>query len=461
MNILVFGGSPKGEISVTMQYVKWLSQNFPEHEWIVRQVAGPIRKLETDTGVMEQMLEEVQKADGILWAFPLYVAMPHSGLKRFVELISERKAGSAFRGKHCAILTTSIHFFDHTAAEYMRGVSEDLGMVVDEVFSADMQDLTRPGGTEQLSAFFQKWAGSIERGSNPGRKTASIHGEAVHYVPSETAASPYPLRVGIVTQSGVSGNLDNMVGKIASHFTDVELYDLTSMRIAGNCTGCLRCGYNNDCLYEGKDEVINTYRKLQECDAVLFCGFVVDRYLSARWKAFIDRMFFNTHMPMFPGKPLGFVISGPLRQLPNLREILEGVYGAMQSRLAGIATDEAEDIDGGIAALADSLQFLAQSGYTAPEQFPSICGRKVFRDEIFGGLNGVFAADHRYFKRHGWYDFPQKRVGSRIAGFLMRSAMRIPRIRRFMQANMKQNMILSYRKVLQRESGGARQETTV
>jgi len=128
-----------------------------------------------------------------------------------------------------------------------------------------------------------------------------------------------------------------------------------------------------------------------------------------------------------PGKPIGFVVSGPLRQLDNLRSILEGVYGAMQMRLAGFATDEDEDIDGGIAALAESLYFLAESGYAAPQQFP---------------------ADHRYYKKHGWYDFPQKRIGARLGGLLMRSAMQIPAVRKNMQDNMKSNMILSYRKVV-------------
>ena len=454
MNILVFGGSPKGETSVTMQYVKWLCQNFPEHNLIVVQAAQPIRELEQDTAAIAKIGAKVQAADGILWAFPLYVAMPHAGLKRFVELISERQIGDAFRGKHCAILTTSIHFLDHTAIEYMRGISEDLGVVMDEVFSAEMQDLTRPGGTKQLGQFFRKWISRIQSGSISGRRTAPIRYESKPYTPTGQKPRVNPIKVGIVTQSGVSANLDGMVGQIAGHFTKTEIYDLSTMHIAGNCTGCLRCGYDNTCLYEGKDEVIGAYRSLRECDAILFCGFVVDRYFSARWKTFVDRMFFNTHTPVLPGKPIGFVVSGPLRQLDNLRSILEGVYGAMQMRLAGFATDEDEDIDGGIAALAESLYFLAESGYNPPQQFPAICGRKVFRDEVFGGLCGVFPADHRYYKKHGWYNFPQKRIGARLGGFLMRSAMRIPAIRKNMQDNMKSNMILSYRKVVKQETIG-------
>ena len=448
MRILVFGGSPKGEISVTMQYVRWLQQNMTEHDIELVQVAQPIHRLEKDAEALARIGEQARAADGILWAFPLYVAMPHAGLKRFVELIGEQGLADAFRGKHCAILTTSIHFYDHTAIEYMRGVSEDMGMVVDEVFSAGMQDLLRPGGTQQLAQFFHKWMSRIERGVDPGRRTAPIDYTAAAYTPGKELAPVHPVKVGIVTQSGVCANLDQMVNRIAGQFKETVIYDLSTIHIAGNCTGCLRCGYENICLYEGKDEVIDAWRGLRQCDAVLFCGFVVDRYLSARWKTFIDRMFFNTHMPMFPGMPMGFVISGPLRQLPNLRDIFEGVHGTMQVRLAGFATDEAGDVDSGLAALADSLSSLAQSGYTAPELFPALCGRKVFRDEVMGVLCGVFSADHRYYKRHGWYDFPQKRIGARLGGLLMRSIMRIPPVRKIMQDSMKQNMIMSYGKII-------------
>ncbi|MFV0401431.1 MAG: NAD(P)H-dependent oxidoreductase [Oscillospiraceae bacterium] len=448
MRILVFGGSPKGETSVTMQYVKWLQQNTPGHTIDVVQVAQPIRRLEQDADAMIQIGEQVRAADGILWAFPLYIAMPHAGLKRFVELIREREIVGAFHGKHCAILTTSIHFYDHTAIEYMRGVSEDMGMMVDEMFSAEMQDLLRLGGTQQLEQFFHKWMGCIERGISSGRRTAPVDYTAIAYTPGAEIAPVHPIKVGIVTQSGVSANLDHMVSRIAGQFKETVIYDLSTMQIAGNCTGCLRCGYENICMYEGKDEVIDAWRGLRECDAVLFCGFIVDRYLSARWKTFIDRMFFNTHMPMFPGMPMGFVISGPLRQLPNLREVLEGVYGTMQVRLAGFATEEAGDIDSGIAALADSLSALAESGYTAPEQFPALCGRKVFRDEVMGGLCGIFPADHRYYKKHGWYDYPQKQIGARMGGFFMRSIMRIPAVRKTIQGSMKQNMIMAYSKIV-------------
>lgn len=417
MKILVFGGSPKGAQSVTMQYVKWLSENNTQHDFEIIQVAASIRKLQKNQEEMMAISQKVRAADAILWAFPPYIGMPHAGLKRFVELINECSIADAFCGKHCAILTTSIHFFDHTAVEYMRGVSEDFGMIIDEIFSAEMQDLMRPGGTEQLNQFFQKWMRTIKNGSTVCRRTAPIQYNAKPYIPSNIKPKVYPIRVGIVTQSGIDANLDHMVNRITAHFEESKVFDLSRIHIAGNCTGCLHCGYSNVCMYENKDDVISIWRELREYDAVLFCGFVVDRYFSARWKTFIDRMFFNTHMPVLPGKPIGFVVSGPLSQLSNLQNTLEGFYEVMEMRSAGFASDEYDNVESGIAALADSLSALTETGYTAPNLFPAIGGRKVFRDVVFGG---------------------------RFGGFLMRTAMHIPSVRKNMQDNMKRNLLISY-----------------
>jgi len=42
MKIVIFGGSSKGETSVTMQYVKYIQQEFPQHEFTTFQVARRI-----------------------------------------------------------------------------------------------------------------------------------------------------------------------------------------------------------------------------------------------------------------------------------------------------------------------------------------------------------------------------------------------------------------------------------
>ena len=39
MKIVVLNGSPKGNNSVTMQYVEYLRRKFPQHEWVQFNIA--------------------------------------------------------------------------------------------------------------------------------------------------------------------------------------------------------------------------------------------------------------------------------------------------------------------------------------------------------------------------------------------------------------------------------------
>jgi NAD(P)H-dependent FMN reductase len=146
MKIIVLGGSPKGETSVTMQYVQFIRNKFPEHEFEVLQAAQPIRKLEQNEDAFKEIIDEVRSADGIIWAFPLYVFLVCSQYKRFIELIWERKAEGAFKGKYTAALSTSIHFYDNTAHNYMRAICDDLEMKYTGCHSAAMRDLMSERG---------------------------------------------------------------------------------------------------------------------------------------------------------------------------------------------------------------------------------------------------------------------------------------------------------------------------
>jgi hypothetical protein len=73
---------------------------------------------------------------------------------------------------------------------------------------------------------------------------------------------------------------------------------------------------------------------------------------------------------------------------------------------------------------------------------------KIFRDEIYGGLRFVFQEDHLYYKRHGIYDFPQKKRLMLALMSAMTLLSRIPFFRKKIQAGMVKMMTMPYRKVL-------------
>ncbi|MBA7589669.1 hypothetical protein ES708_31758 [subsurface metagenome] len=64
-----------------------------------------------------------------------------SQYKRFIELIFEKEAESFFKDKYVISLSTSIHFYDHTAQNYIRAICDDLGMKFFGYFAADSWDL--------------------------------------------------------------------------------------------------------------------------------------------------------------------------------------------------------------------------------------------------------------------------------------------------------------------------------
>ena len=143
MKIAVLNGSPKGQISVTVQYVNFLQQKFPEAEFKFFDVALKIKSLEKDEKAFQEVISWIAAADAVLWAFPLYFFLVSSQYKRFIELIWERGEEGAFSGKYAAVITTSIHFFDHTAQNYLRGICDDLNMNFAGGFSPDMYDIMK------------------------------------------------------------------------------------------------------------------------------------------------------------------------------------------------------------------------------------------------------------------------------------------------------------------------------
>ena len=126
MKIIVLNGSPKGMTSVTMQYVHYIEQLYPQHQLEFLDISLRLPKLERDEIAFQEVIDAVRSADAILWASPVYYWLVPANYKRFIELIWERNVQGAFRNKYTVALTTSIHFFDPTAHNYLRGVCEDL-----------------------------------------------------------------------------------------------------------------------------------------------------------------------------------------------------------------------------------------------------------------------------------------------------------------------------------------------
>jgi len=126
-----------------------------------------------------------------------------------------------------------------------------------------------------------------------------------------------------------------------------------------------------------------------------------------------DRSFFNGHVPVLENKQMGFVISGPLSQISNLREILSAYVGMQHSNLVGFVSDDvgsSTEIDTALQSIASRAAMYNKLGYIQPPTFYQVGGEKLFRDAVWSRLRVVFQADHNYYKKHGSYNFPKRTI---------------------------------------------------
>jgi multimeric flavodoxin WrbA len=416
MKIAILAGSPKGDQSVTMQYVNYIKKTFPENAYQVFHVAQQIKKIEKDREAFSRIIEEVRTSDAVLWAFPLYYLLVHAGMKRFIELIEENKAQGAFKNKHAASLSTSIHFFDQTAHAYIRAVSEDLGMHYVGYHSPEMHDLIEEHGRKQLILFARDFFAAAEKKTPIPRLSAPLEKNAFTYRPAapERTIDPGAKKIVVLTDAARDRtNVRAMVERFVGSFTAVpEVVDLNDVDIKGGCLGCIRCGWDNTCAYAEKDGFVDFFRKtIMTADVLVFAGAIKDRYLSSVFKRFFDRSFFMNHVPVIEKKQVACLVSGPLSRVPMLVEAFRGYCEGQRASFVDFVSDEVGEsaaLDALITGLAGRLTEAAEAGYVRSITFLGFAGRKIFRDDVWGKMRFPFVADYRYYKKHGIFAFPQK-----------------------------------------------------
>jgi multimeric flavodoxin WrbA len=415
-----------------------------EHEWVILDIAKKIKKLERNEEDFQAIIEEVNSADGVLWSFGLYILCVPSQYMRFIELIHERKVESVFKGKYTGIISSSIHYYDHTAHNYIRGECEDLDMQFIDGLSLYLNDYRIKEIRELLQIFIENFLSRIQNHETTSKLYSPLQFSKFDYQPStpENPLTPTDKKIVVITDEYSSNtNITKMINRFTqSYSNDIEIININDIKIKGGCQGCMRCGYDYTCFYNDEfEEVYNN--RIRQADILIFAGTMKRRYLSAKWKQFYDRCFFWNHTPSLVGKQIGYLISGPLSQNHNLVEILEAYATTRQdANFTGIITDEvgdSETLDRQIQSFANQILYFSKKDYIRPQNFLGVGGHKVFRDEIWGPIRMIWQADHRYFRKHGKYDFPQKRYFIRIGNFFMLWMCKIPYFRRKFYNNLK------------------------
>jgi len=454
MKISVLNGSPKGDLSLTMQYVHYVRKKFPRHEFTIHHISMNIGKILKNTQAFRQIMEDIRSSEGLIWAFPVYKGLVPSQYMRFIERMTEPEHKDSFENKFAVALSTSARAFDHTAHNYVRAVCNDLDMRYIDYYSADYEDLTREAERARLILFAENFFHAIEKEFAPAKMYRPLNLSTFAYKPGRVKkkVAPRGKKILVLTYSlDKKTNLGKMIDRFKKSFDGgVEVVDLNDIDMKDGCRGCLKCWYDNHCVIrDGFQELFNS--KIVPADILVTAGAIKGRYYSYKLKEFGDRCFFNHHRPCFDGKQMAEIASGPFSQLANIMDITQCSSEFSHANYAGCVTDEVEDsavIDEQLQALAEQLVYLSCKNYIRPTTFRGLGTHKVIRDLTWSKLRAMMPADHRHYKENQLYDFPYKDVKAILMNLMMAPMTRIPAVRREMTKKMASFMILPYQRIV-------------
>ena len=442
MKILVINGSPKGKYSITLQTCNYLQILHPEHEFEILHAGQSIKALEKD---FSPALAAVEKADILLFSYPVYTFIAPCQLHRFIELL--KASGIDLSGKFATQISTSKHFYDITAHRYIEENCHDLGLKYIHGLSADMDDLTTEKGQNEAEKFFEYLLWSVENEifePAPAKQPPAAH-IPVKAAPVSDAAKPGDVVV-LTDCEKEDVQLQSMIDRFCAVLPrKTRVINIREYPFKGGCLGCFNCAVSGKCIYkDGFDDYLRN--EIQTAEAIVYAFTIKDHSMGSRFKMYDDRNFCNGHRTVTIGMPIGYLISGNYSLEANLQTILHARAQVGSNFLAGVATDET-DPDTAIDALANKLCYALEYAYVPPQNFYGIGGMKVFRDLIWI-MQGMMKADHKFYKSHGQYDFPQKQWPRMIAMYGVGALLANPKLKSKMGNKMNEGMIMPYQKAL-------------
>lgn len=441
IKILIVNGSPKGEHSLTLQHSLYMLGQEKDVEYKVLQAGEDLSKIDFEESWLESAIGDIEWSDAIIWNTPVYTMLVPWQLMRLFQLIKATGRNSIFEGKYATSMMTCFHYYDQLAEDWLRGMSEDLGMSYIEGRTADNMDMLNKTHRASMRFFMNDFVSSCRNRYPVERKFMPLpETKSPRFSPCQTTApqgadpdleQPKLRTVLLTDEVHKDGNLSRMLDVFIDAYPHtIEVIDINEFPYEAGCHGCLKCELVGEC--DRKDGFQEFYLNLvNTCDVLVFGMNIEDRYLKPIWKLFLDRTFSNGHRASMMGKHTAYLVAGPLRSLPNVRQFLEGKDNVGRENAMCIIGDEYEDslyLENLLRNSAKRLSQAALAKYQKSINFLGVGGIKIFRDLIYS-MRGVVGDDHRFYKKNGLYDFPQRDLGKQIFNLGMGMAFKLKPVR--------------------------------
>lgn len=453
MNVLVISASPKGKLGVTVQSANYLQKHNPTDNFQMIHVGNKVKKY-SDNAAMDKCIDSMIKSDLIIFVYPVYTFLVPYQLSLFINNLKKRPKSKELKDKFVTQITTSKHFFDTSAHRYIIENCDDLGMKSIPGLAADMDDLLKERGRTQLKDFYISAKFSIKNDiyNRIGRATNAAHDFKYKGTTKKVQKTSGYDTLIVSDCSKENTSLRNMINTfIAAYKYEVREINLADFKFSGGCLGCFDCAINGKCIYkDGFEEMLRDH--IQTADATILAGSIIDHSMGPVFKCYNDRQFCNGHRCLTKGKPMGYILDGNLSSERNLQDVIEARSEVAEMFLSGIATSESNDsaeITKSIERLANATAFALENKLERPQNFFGVGGMKIFRDLIYT-MRGLMKEDHRFYKKNGIYDFPQKEIGSILKMSMVGMLLLIPSMRKKMKVMLNDAILKPYTKAIEK-----------
>ena len=420
MKICVINGSPKGQYSITLQTLLYIQKHTKKHDWQFIHAGQKIKYYENH---LDKIIDAINEAHLVIFSYPVYTFMAPYQLHRLIEMLKERNI--SFNGKFATQISTSKHFYDVTAHQYIHENGLDLGFTMIAGLSADMDDLTKTQGQRDAMLFWNS---------------------ICHFMKENKRHQPKDISKKIAIVTNVSDDDKELQQMITSFQFQIgcssTVYNIAKYPLKGGCISCFRCATDGECIYkDGFSDLLRN--QINRSDAIVYAFRIKDHSMGASFKQYDDRQFCNGHRTVNMGMPVGYLITGDLSKETNLKMVIEGRAQVGHNYLAGIASCTNE-----ILPLCQNLAYALDHHFILPQNFLGVGGMKIFRDLIYV-MGGMMKADYQFYKEKGFFkDMPHKQIKNIIMMHMVGALLSNKELVKKMGNKMNEAMIAPYKKII-------------